>query len=210
MTTSKTIYMFRHGETDWNREGRMQGSTDIPLNETGRQQARQLREFFNANPVDVFWSSDLLRARETAEIIAAESGTEILLDARLRETNLGAAEGLTNHEFTTLYGEEILERWRNVDLVDHHVRFPKGESKFEHRVRFQQGLEDLLHSAAAAEWRRIGVATHGGSMRRLIHHLRPELTEAVMVGNCGTYKIEYHVTTRKWVIDLVPIFTAGC
>jgi len=209
MSTSKTIYMFRHGETDWNREGRMQGSTDIPLNTTGREQARFLQEFFLANPVDVFLSSDLARAQETAQIIAAESGVEIILDSCLRETNLGAAEGLTSEEFIILYGEEILERWRRVDVSDHHVRFPNGESKFEHRVRFQQGLERLLHSAEASRWQRIGVATHGGSMRRLIHHLHPELTEAVMVGNCGTYKMEYQVLSRTWSMDITPVFISN-
>jgi broad specificity phosphatase PhoE len=204
----KTIYMFRHGETDWNREGRMQGSTDIPLNEIGREQARQLREFFLSNPVDIFLSSDLSRAQETAQIVAANSDIGIVVDARLRETNLGVAEGLSTQEFTALYGEEILDRWRKVDAANQHVRLPNGESKQEHRIRFQQGLEELLHSAEAARWRRIGVATHGGSMRRLIHHLRPELTEAVMVGNCGTYKLEYQVSSRSWSIDINQVFVS--
>lgn len=204
-TNTKTIFMFRHGETDWNRAGRLQGGTDIPLNERGRAQALGLREFFRLNPVDLFLSSDLDRARETARIAAGDQDIPIVIEPRLRETNLGEAEGLTTEEFLERFGRELLEQWRAIERAHQNVRFPNGESKLEHLRRFIHGLEDFLHSPHAATVSRIGVATHGGSMRRLLHHLLPQLREPVMVGNCATYRLEYHVETRIWTVNPEPV-----
>lgn len=201
----KTIYMFRHGETDWNRHGRMQGGTDVPLNETGREQALQLQDFFRDNPVEVFLSSDLQRAHETAKIAAGDQPVPIILEPRLRETNLGEGEGLTIDELTGRFGPELLQKWRALDKMHEHVRFPGGESKLEHLSRFLNGLEDFMHSPQASQWSRIGVATHGGSMRRILHHLHPHFSEPVMVGNCSTYRLEYHVPTRTWTLDPHPV-----
>ena len=88
-----TLLLVRHGETDWNRDGRWQGQSDTPLNELGRRQARELAEQLDG--VDVVYSSDLARARETAEILAERAGVEVRLDPRLRERGFGAWEGLT-------------------------------------------------------------------------------------------------------------------
>lgn len=208
-SVSKIIYMFRHGETDWNSEGRMQGGTDIPLNENGRRQALALAEFFATNPIDGVLSSDLVRAHETAKIAIAQRQVPIILEPRLRETNLGHAEGLTVPEFVAKFGHQILEDWKKIGPEHDHVRIPGGESKQEHRMRFVQGLEEFLHSDAAQKWSTFGVATHGGSMRRLIHHLCPELTEGVMVGNCVAYRLEYQLQTRLWSIDLNPVVRPG-
>jgi broad specificity phosphatase PhoE len=204
-STTKTIFMFRHGETDWNAQGRMQGGTDIPLNEKGRSQAEVLRQFFEQNPVDVMLTSDLNRARETAEIARGQLPIPIVVEARLRETNLGKGEGLTVPEFVAQFGAQVLEDWRKVDRFFDDVRMPGGESKTEHRTRFIQGLEDFLHSPQAAPHTRIGVATHGGSMRRFIHHLCPHLVEGVSVSNCVTYQIRYSLEKREWTVDLNPV-----
>jgi Fructose-2,6-bisphosphatase len=104
-----TLLLVRHGETDWNAARRIQGSTDIPLNETGRAQARETaselaRQFAGVSPVVV--SSDLSRAHETAQIIAATLGVE---EPRtyvgLRERSYGVAEGLTIADYRSQYGE---------------------------------------------------------------------------------------------------------
>ena len=91
-----TLLLVRHGETDWNRLGRWQGHSDTPLNARGREQARELAPQLDG--VDVVYSSDLARARETAEILAEELGADVRLDARLRERGFGAWEGLTAAE----------------------------------------------------------------------------------------------------------------
>ncbi len=93
-----TLLFVRHGETDWNRQGRFQGSQDIPLNEDGRAQARRLAAAWNEGG-DVLVSSPLSRARETAEILSAALGLPLRnTDTRLAERSYGAGEGLTMAE----------------------------------------------------------------------------------------------------------------
>jgi broad specificity phosphatase PhoE len=199
----RTLFIFRHGETDWNKAGRFQGRVDIPLNETGRAQAKKLREFFVANPVDVFLSSDLERARETAEIAAGGAGVPIVLDARLRETNLGDAEGLTQDEVIAKFGKEALEGWRSLDKDHRDFRFPNGETKLEHLARVFEGVDEFLRTT---NYKRIGVASHGGAMRRLIHHFAPHLTEPVLVTNCALYRIDYDPSSKEaYRLHLEPL-----
>ena len=92
------LYLVRHGETDWNQQNRIQGHTPTSLNETGRAQAELLGRFFTACPLTAVWSSDLPRAYETAEAIAAPHGLKIRQLAALRERNLGPFEGMTGDE----------------------------------------------------------------------------------------------------------------
>jgi len=99
------VLLIRHGETEWNREGRMQGHIDIPLSQEGVTQALRLAERFAGEAFDALVSSDLRRAFQTAERIAAGSGRPVLVDARLRERNLGVLQGLTREESARAYPE---------------------------------------------------------------------------------------------------------
>jgi broad specificity phosphatase PhoE len=104
-----TLILVRHGETDWNAQNRWQGHSDTALNDAGRAQASRLAK--GLDRADALYSSDLARARETAEILAATSGLEVRLDERLRERGFGSWEGLTTEEIESSYpGEQ--ERWR--------------------------------------------------------------------------------------------------
>ena len=197
----KTVYIFRHGETDWNRERRLQGNSDIPLNHNGRQQALALREFFRLNPVDVFLSSDLSRAHETARIAAGDAPIDVVLDRRLRETHLGEAEGLLYSEIIDRFGQKLWDEWYSLSGGSQDARFPGGESKAEHVRRLLDALESFLRATPHA---RIGVASHGGAMRRLIHRLRPELTSPVAIGNCVLYEMRFEVSSGIWTVDLEP------
>lgn len=88
------IYLIRHGETDWNLELKIQGQADIPLNDTGRQQARSAAQKTAGIPVDIAYASPLKRARETAEIfLAGREGCPLLIDPRLKEISYGVREG---------------------------------------------------------------------------------------------------------------------
>jgi broad specificity phosphatase PhoE len=198
---NKTILIFRHGETDWNRERRLQGNSDIPLNALGKQQALALREYFANHPVDVFLSSDLQRAHETAKIAAGDSGIEVVIDRRLRETHLGQAEGLLYSEIVERFGQATWDSWYSLGPETTDARFPGGESKAEHVARLLECLEGFLRATSHA---RIAVASHGGAMRRLIHHLRPELTTPISIANCVLYEMTYDVALASWAVDLTP------
>ena len=98
-----TLLLARHGETDWNREGRWQGGSDTSLNERGREQARELAQQLDS--VDAIYSSDLARAAETAAIIAGTLGVEVRVDPRLRERSFGDWEGLNAEEIEQRFAE---------------------------------------------------------------------------------------------------------
>lgn len=196
----KEIYVFRHGETDWNKAGRMQGHADIPLNETGRQQAVVLREYFAKHPVEVFLCSDLGRAMETAEIARGALDVPIVHDARQRETHLGSVEGRTREEIASSHGDAF-EKWVSFP-DDWSFGFPGGETKQQHLDRVKGALIDFLSKTPYAK---IGLSSHGGSMRRLLHSLRPDVLEPINVGNCFLYKLDYTHERGLWVDDLNPL-----
>src|SRR5919112_3187296 len=97
-----TLLLARHGETDWNRELRIQGSSDIELNELGRRQAQGLAQELTDVDLDAIYASDLARARQTAEAVAATHGLEVKLDSRLRERSFGSWEGLTRDDLDAM------------------------------------------------------------------------------------------------------------
>jgi len=136
--------LVRHGETDWNAEGRLQGHTDRPLSDYGRKQARRLADELAGSDIDAIYASDLARARETAEIVGARLHLPVVLEPDLREKDWGNWEGLTS---TERFGVELI-----------------GESTEGHQKRM---LAALGRIAAAYQDGRVLVVTHGGSMRRV-------------------------------------------
>lgn len=159
-----TLILVRHGETDWNRDRRIQGSTDIPLNDTGRAQARDaataLRDTLELPTFVV--SSDLSRARETAEIIAAELDLPTPHQyPQLRERSYGIAEGMRIEEYFERWGD-----WQGADV-------PEAESPEGLRERAVAGLSvvvnDVRRTTAPAAASVI-VVTHGALIREVIRH----------------------------------------
>jgi 2,3-bisphosphoglycerate-dependent phosphoglycerate mutase len=140
-----TLLLVRHGETDWNADGRLQGHTDRPLSDFGRRQAQQLATELEGEELEAIYSSDLARARETAEIVGERLGLPVALDRDLREKDWGNWEGLT-----------AVERDR-VEFV--------GESTEAHQQRMLRALQRI--SERHPRDGRILVVTHGGSMRRV-------------------------------------------
>ena len=156
------LLLVRHGETDWNAEGRLQGHTDRPLNEYGRRQARGLADELADEELDAIYSSDLARARETAEIVGERLGLPVVLDPDLREKSWGSWEGLTPAER------------QEIELV--------GESTEEHAARTLRALRRIAERHPGG---RVLVVTHGGSLRRVqVEALGLALP---VVENCGRW-----------------------
>jgi probable phosphoglycerate mutase len=140
-----TLLLVRHGETDWNAEGRLQGHTDRPLNEYGRRQAKELADrLAGEDPVDAIYASDLARAKETAEIVGERLGLPVVVDVDLREKHWGNWEGLTGDERAA-------------------IEFA-GESTEAHRERVMRAVRRIVERHPE---QRIVVVTHGGSLRRI-------------------------------------------
>jgi 2,3-bisphosphoglycerate-dependent phosphoglycerate mutase len=144
-----TLLLVRHGETDWNAERRWQGHADVPLNARGLEQAHALAEQLAAEPLDAIYSSDLSRARDTAAVVGERVGVDVVVDADLREIDVGPIEGLTGEEAGSFDG------WQ-------------GEPKEAHAERVLRAVQRI---AERHPGQRVLVVTHGGSLRRVHEHL---------------------------------------
>ncbi len=160
------LLLIRHGETDWNYVGRLQGHTDTPLNDRGIEQARILAARLAAEEkIDTLYASPLLRARVTAEIIGARFQLRPLLDERLVERSAGHLEGLTAVEVKERF-PDFFKAWRGPR--DRPLALPGGESAaaFEERVRsFLQAIRPRHGNESVA------VVTHGGTLAIMIEML---------------------------------------
>jgi alpha-ribazole phosphatase len=156
-----TLILIRHGETDWNRDGRWQGHADTSLNDRGREQARALAEELGSEVVAAVYSSDLSRASETAEIIAARLGLPVEVDARLREVDVGGWSGLTMAEIDARFPEEV-SRWR-AEEPGH--AFDGGETYAKMSERVVAAVEEI---AGHHPGEQVVVVLHGGPIRALL------------------------------------------
>lgn len=118
------LFLVRHGETLWNREGRIMGQSDIGLTEKGRKQAQRLGEALKDEGIDAIYSSSLTRTRQTADEIARFHGLEVVADDGLMEINAGEMDGLTYEELVAKHGE-FLKKWATKGAS---LRVPGGES----------------------------------------------------------------------------------
>jgi alpha-ribazole phosphatase len=155
------VFLIRHGQTLWNCHARYQGHTDVELGESGRLQARLLSERLATQPLKAVYASDLRRALETAEIIAAPHNLRVELLSQLREINFGAWEGLTYQEIRERFGD-LVDRWH---AAPGDVPIPDGEVFQELKDRACAAIAELVrrHESEA-----IAVVTHGGTIRAII------------------------------------------
>jgi broad specificity phosphatase PhoE len=153
--------LVRHGQTDWNLEGRYQGQSDVPLNERGHAQARSLAEQLSGQRFAAIFSSDLCRARQTAESIATVLGLTMQLDPRLREIHQGQWEGVLVTEIKARY-EELWEQ-RIVDPAN--VRPPGGETVSEVATRMYAALDNISRLFPAVN---VLIVSHGLSIATVI------------------------------------------
>ena len=169
--TGRGILLARHGETNDNLEPlRFQGFRDTPLNDTGRRQAAELAEGIADLGIVSLWSSDLVRASETAEIVGAHVGLEVRLDARLREASRGDWEGRLFRDIE----REQPERYAEWMRAGSRFRFPGGESLQDQSDRVAAALDDVRASGELPAL----VVCHGGSIRVMLCRRDPRGLDA--------------------------------
>lgn len=153
------ILLIRHGETAWNAIKRLQGHLDIPLNEEGERQATALGRALREESLDVIISSDLQRARQTAQAIAAPRGMEVKVDRGLRERCYGGFEGMLYAEIRQRY-PEAYAAWQARDI---DARFPPGVFVAETLREFaERAVGTITRIAREGKYRRIALVSHGG------------------------------------------------
>jgi probable phosphoglycerate mutase len=158
------FYLLRHGETEWNAENRLCGSTDVPLSQAGRQQAKSLAEHLKSIPFEALYSSPLKRALETAHLVAASVGLRPIADARLVELDYGQWEGKTLAEIM----ENDPKTFRAWDANPAQVAPPGGESGLEAQQRVVSFLDFL---AARHPQGNVLVVSHKTVCRLAICHV---------------------------------------
>jgi probable phosphoglycerate mutase len=165
------MLLVRHGETDWNREHRVQGHTDVPLNATGLEQARALADELSGSRLVAVYASDLARTRDTAAIVAAHHHLDVILDPDLREKNFGSWEGMTDVEILDRFPEAVRGRWG--DGETNEAVAGRAIAAFD-RIRG-------LHPAGP-----VLVVSHGGPLRAILTHIGIEHDS---IGNCELIRV---------------------
>jgi broad specificity phosphatase PhoE len=156
------IFLARHGETEWNRVGRWQGATDIPLSAVGREQARQLAERLRDRGIAEIHTSNLVRASETARIVASVLGVpSVNVDERLRERGFGCFEGLTREECAVRHPEA----WQ-LYLADRRSTPPSAEPQADVIARMDAAMTAVAQSISDGQ--PALVISHGGAIRSFI------------------------------------------
>lgn len=163
-STVTHLYIVRHGETEWNRKGLLQGQLDSPLSELGLQQAKALQNYFRSIRYDTLVCSDLNRAVRTAEIIDADKNSAIVKDCRLRERNLGVAQGLTTSDFASKYPDE----YKGFSQGNENFQIRDGESI---RQRFERSISCILECSERFAGKSVVIVTHGGVLDSIFRYI---------------------------------------
>lgn len=177
------IYLVRHGQTDWNVAGRIQGHADIPLNTHGKGQASELAAKLAEITFDKVFSSDLLRAKETAEIIVLKRKLAVVTTQVLRERAFGSFEGKLRHEL-----KEIDEALEKLDKL--------GRKKFSYKNEVESDetlvnrlIPFLREVAVGNPGKNILMVAHSGVINTLLRHINDEEMRSASISNTGYIKI---------------------
>lgn len=187
------LFLVRHGQSQWNLENRFTGWQDIDITELGQQEARQAGVALAHEPIDIAYTSTLIRAQHTLKIILDEMGNPpipIVIDAALNERGYGKLEGLNKDETAEKYGAEQVHIWRR----SFDVPPPGGESLKDTYERVIPYYEHVI-APQLKLGQNVLVVAHGNSLRALImylEHLSPEqiLEQEIATGQPITYQID--------------------
>ncbi len=163
----KNFYIFRHGQSSYNLEGKIQGhSNNSVLTDKGIDQAYATADYLKNKDIDVIISSPLRRAKQTGNIVSRVVKAPIQFDERFTEVNVGVAEGLHYTQAQERFGE-IYQKWRSKDSADQDIRFENGETKRQVRQRVFSALEQYAQS----KYNNIAISGHGITLTETLHAL---------------------------------------
>jgi probable phosphoglycerate mutase len=197
MTDTRTtiLYAVRHGETEWNLIGKQQGHLNSPLTATGIKQAHALAAGLSDKGIEIIYSSDLGRAFQTAEVIAAKLTLPVNVDSRLRERHLGTMQGLTKAQFREQFPHESAA----FDSGDPDYILPDGESA---RQRYERCLACSSDLVSRHLGRTLLIVAHGGLLNSLFHHtLKIPLTDPRRFSLFNAAINRFSVTNHSWRLD---------
>ncbi|QPC80767.1 histidine phosphatase family protein [Phototrophicus methaneseepsis] len=163
----KRVMFIRPGETDWNRSNRWQGQVEIPLNEHGRQQAERLAMFIQPLGIQTIYSSDLCRAKDTAEILASTLQTHVMFDKRLRERHMGEWQGLTLQDIKSWYPDQ----YTNLRENPFTYQIEGGESRQQVMSRVRACFTDIMARSSSET---IGIVSHTTAIMTILYDLVPD------------------------------------
>ncbi|MDZ4671718.1 MAG: histidine phosphatase family protein [Phototrophicales bacterium] len=166
----KRLVFIRPGETNWNLQGRFQGWVASPLNDYGRIQIERLANFVRNLGIAALYSSDIQRAKQSAEILSSRLGYPAIFDERLRERSVGHWQGLTVPEIHGWYTEEYDEFQKDPDKF----QIPGGESLTQVRKRSQTSLKEILKKHDSEEQVTIGIVSHTITINIMLESLLPK------------------------------------
>ena len=183
------LWLVRHGQTDWNLTGRWQGqASNAPgLNDTGHAQVLTICEQLKGSEFSAIYSSDLLRARQTAEMIAESLGLPVTLEWGLREINLGEWEGMPSEEIEAKYPKELAARAQN----SFYERAPNGESPHEVADRVLKAINEIANKHLGES---VMIVAHGISLAVIICHSEGFPMEDVyqhIPNNAQPYRVQW-------------------
>ncbi|MFR5135276.1 MAG: histidine phosphatase family protein, partial [Acutalibacter sp.] len=176
------LYVTRHGQTAWNRENIVCGVTDLPLDETGMEQARETARKLKDTPIDRVIVSPLLRARQTAALICEGRDLPVMIDPRIKEQNYGVYEGVSR------FDEGFLNNKKSFA-----IHYPGGESQMSTAARVYAFLEDIAQKYPEES---VLLVCHGGICRIIESYFHDMTTEAFFQFNAGNCQV------REYELDL--------
>lgn len=185
------IYMIRHGETNWNQENRLQGKTDIPLNENGISLARQAAERFAAVDFDLAYTSPLLRARQTAETILEGRNVPVYEEKRIEEIGFGEYEGMV---YTKTYSDIPDERFSYFFMKPEAYQPATGGERIEELLEREEDFLRELFANQNLQDKTILISTHGAALAGLLSVIKKnevkDFWSCKLHKNCGYSVVE--------------------
>lgn len=201
LSFSSTLYLLRHGETDWSLEGRKQGWQQNSLNNHGKDQAKRVAKNLSQYEFSIIYTSPLCRAKETAEIIAKELNIPVVEDLNLREAHHGELEGTTYLDRPANM-QKLVALHKSLSAKERffHRSVPQAESRFDIWKRAYPALRKI---AKKHQGENILIVTHGGLIKA-VEIICTSDYEPKGLGECGLAKLDmndFAYTTLHWTID---------